>query len=193
MRSVCVFCGSSVGLRPEYGAAAREIGTEIARRGWRLVFGGGQVGLMGAVADAALAAGGEVVGVIPEALLAKELGHGAVTTLHVTTTMHERKALMAELSDGFVGLPGGFGTFDELCEMLTWAQLGIHGKPVGLLDIAGYWQPLLALVDHAVREGFVDPDHRHLILTSTDPATLLDTMIAYIPPPTPKWADRRDV
>src|SRR4051812_49148308 len=149
---VCVFCGSNPGARPEYAAAARAVGRALAERGRGLVYGGGNVGLMGVCADAALAAGGEVIGVIPDALQTAEVAHGGLTRLHVVRTMHERKALMADLSDAFAALPGGFGTLDELFEILTWAQLGIHAKPVAILNVAGFFDPLLAMLDHQTAE-----------------------------------------
>jgi uncharacterized protein (TIGR00730 family) len=182
MRSLCVFCGSSVGAPADYRLTAQALGAAIARRGWRLVYGGGHVGLMGVVADAALAAGGEVVGVIPAALAARELAHGGLSQLHVVETMHARKALMAEQSDGFVALPGGFGTLDELCEVVTWAQLGIHAKPCALLDVAGYFSSLIAFFDQAVAAGFVSAAHRKLLLAETDPERLLDTLARYESP-----------
>jgi uncharacterized protein (TIGR00730 family) len=161
----------------------------LAERGIGLVYGGGNIGLMGVAADSALAAGAEVIGVIPEALLARELGHSGVD-LRVVGSMHERKALMAELADGFMALPGGFGTFEEFCEVLTWAQLGIHPKPCGLLNIAGFYDPLLRLFDHAVDEGFVRRKHRALVLEDSDPGALLDRMSTYRPPELHKWIDR---
>jgi uncharacterized protein (TIGR00730 family) len=182
MDAVCVFCGSRDGNDPAYVAAARETGAAIARRGWKLVYGGGHVGLMGALADAALAAGGEVIGVMPRALLTREVAHPGITRLHLVTSMHRRKALMSSLSDAFLTLPGGYGTLEEFFETLTWAQLGLHTKPCALLDVAGYWDPLLAMVDNTIVEGFVPEEHRRLILTSHDPDALLDRMAAYIPP-----------
>jgi hypothetical protein len=176
VRRLCVFCGSAAGVRPEYARAARALGERLARGGVELVWGGGNVGLMGVVVDAALAAGGRAIGVIPEALAARELAHTTCSELHVVGTMHARKALMADLSDAFVALPGGLGTLDELFEALTWAQLGIHAKPIGLLDVAGYWGPLLAFVDHAQREGFVRARHRDLLLVDDDPARLLERL-----------------
>ena len=164
MKRVCVFCGSSQGLRPAYKEAAQAMGEALALRKVGLVYGGGNVGLMGIVADAALAAGGEVIGVIPKALVAKEIAHTSLTDLRVVGSMHERKALMAELSDAFVMLPGGFGTFEEFCEVLTWAQLGLHQKACGLLNIEVYYNHLIALFDHAVAEQFVRPQHRSLVL-----------------------------
>jgi uncharacterized protein (TIGR00730 family) len=179
MRRLCVFCGSSVGGRPEYAAAAREFAAAAVRRGLGLVYGGGNIGLMGVVADAALAAGGEVIGVIPSALQSKELAHAGLTELHVVRGMHDRKALMADLSDAFAALPGGFGTGDELFEILTWAQLGLHDKPIGLLNIAGYFNSLLAWLDHMVAESFLRPKHRDLLLTRSEPEALLDLLFHY--------------
>jgi uncharacterized protein (TIGR00730 family) len=187
LRRVCVFCGSNPGRRPEYLRTAREMGRVLVERGLGLVYGGGNVGLMGAVADTVLAAGGEVVGVIPEALMAREVGHTGLSHLHVVKTMHERKAMMADLCDGFVALPGGFGTFEEFCEVLTWSQLGIHPKPCGLLNVAGFYDTLLALFDHATAEGFVSRNHRALVIEDTDPARLLDRFAAFTPSITSKW------
>jgi len=189
LNAVCVFRGSSEGLRPSYATATRRMGAMIARRDIRLVSGGGRVGLMGLLADAALEEGGEVVGVIPEALVARELAHPNLTQLHVVGTMHERKALMADLSDGFVTLPGGYGTLEELLEVHSWAQLSIHEKPCALLDVDDYWEPLAALFDKAVAEGFVSPNHRSLVLTGEDPELLLDRMKSYTPPETKKWIE----
>ncbi|RQO78259.1 TIGR00730 family Rossman fold protein [Aquitalea sp. FJL05] len=189
MKSVCLFCGSNKGQRPEYITAAATFGRTLAEQGITLVYGAGKVGLMGVAADAALAAGGKVIGVIPEFLKAKEVAHLGLTELHVTDTMHQRKALMAELADGFVALPGGFGTFDELFEILTWAQLAVHDKPVGLLDVAGFYQPLLALTRHAVDEGFVPASNMELFSHSPDVVTLLDAMRNYQPRHTAKWLD----
>jgi uncharacterized protein (TIGR00730 family) len=176
VRRVCVFCGSSPGARPAYLAAARELGGLLAQRGIDLVWGGGNVGLMGAVADAALAAGGRAIGVIPEALIERELGHVGATELHVVRTMHARKALMADLSDAFVALPGGMGTLDETFEILTWAQLGLHQKPVGLFDVEGYYAPLLAFLDRARDEGFVRPTDRANLRVETRADVLLDEL-----------------
>jgi uncharacterized protein (TIGR00730 family) len=186
VRSVCVFCGSSAGARPEYAAAAQALAGELVARGTRVVYGGASVGLMAAVADAALAAGGEVVGVMPQALIDREIAHGGLCELRVTTSMHERKAAMGEASDGFVALPGGYGTLDELAEVLTWSQLGLHAKPLGLLDVAGFFRPLLEFFDHASEEGFLKAEHRDLVLVDTDPARLLDRMEAWAPPHTDK-------
>ncbi|HEX8831567.1 MAG TPA: TIGR00730 family Rossman fold protein [Longimicrobium sp.] len=187
MKRVCVFCGSSAGNRPVYAEAARATGRALAERGIGLVYGGGNVGLMGEVADAVLAAGGEVIGVIPRQLMEREVGHGGLTTLEVVGTMHERKARMADLADGFVALPGGFGTLDELCEVLTWSQLGIHAKPCGVLNVDGYFDTLLALFDHAVGEGFVRPPHRALVLQAGEPGELLARMEGFSAPLTEKW------
>lgn len=187
MRRVCVFCGSSPGRDPRYVAAAREMALALVARGEGLVFGGGSVGLMGVLADALLAAGGEALGVIPHGLLAREIAHRSLTEMRVVPSMHARKALMAELSDAFVALPGGFGTFEELLEMVTWAQLGIHRKPIGLLNVAGYYDSLIALVDHAVREGFVPPGNRGLILVDGEPGPLLERLSAYQSPARPEW------
>jgi uncharacterized protein (TIGR00730 family) len=190
MRRVCVFCGSNLGGRPEYADATRRLGELIAGRGLGLVYGGGNVGLMGVLADAALGAGGEVIGVIPAALQAKELAHAGLTELFVVDSMHERKANMADLSDAFAALPGGYGTLDELFEILTWAQLGIHAKPVGLLDVAGYFGPLLAALDHMTTERFVRPKHRALLHVADTPERLLDVLL-HAPPAAPveKWLD----
>jgi uncharacterized protein (TIGR00730 family) len=185
---LCVFCGSRPGARSTYLDQATKLGTLLAERRIGLVYGGASVGLMGALADAVLAGGGDVIGVIPEALAAKELAHGRVADLRVVGSMHERKALMSSLADGFIALPGGFGTFEELFEMVTWAQLGLHHKPFGVLNVAGYYNGLLALVDHAVEEAFIPPQHRELILASDNAADLLDLILGYEPPPpVTKW------
>jgi uncharacterized protein (TIGR00730 family) len=189
MKSICVFCGSSQGNRPEYAEAARETGTLLARRGLRLVYGGGRIGLMGILADAALAEGGEVIGVIPRMLLQKELGHGQVTELRVVTSMHERKAMMAELSDGFIALPGGIGTMEELCEILTWSQLGIHQKPCGILNTADYFAGLLTLLKRAVEDGFFRAEQQQLFQIAEHPEDLLQALDRYEPLPVPRWLD----
>jgi uncharacterized protein (TIGR00730 family) len=189
-RRICVFCGSSLGSRPEYGSAAREVGTLLARKGVGLVYGGGNVGLMGVVADAALAAGGEVIGVIPEALVAKEVAHGGLPDLRVVASMHERKALMADLAGAFLALPGGFGTLEEFIEAVTWSQLGLHRKPCGLLNVAGYYDSLLALFDRAVEERFLRPENRELVLAETGPEPLIDKLLGYEPPLVDKWIGR---
>lgn len=168
------------------------MGRALAGNGWGLVYGGGKVGLMGAVADAALEHGAEVIGVIPQALFEKEVGHTGLSELRVVASMHERKALMAELADGFVALPGGFGTLEEFCEILTWSQLGLHQKPMGLLNTAGFYTPLLGMFDHAVQEGFVRPDHRGMVLVDETPEGLLEQMLGYIPVAKPKWISERE-
>ena len=184
MRRICVFCGSNAGTRPEYADSARALGTLIAKSGMGLVYGGGTVGLMGVVADAALAAGGEVIGVIPKALLDLEVGHLDVTELRVVANMHERKATMAELADGFIALAGGIGTMEELFEIWTWGALGLHAKPLGFLDVAGYYQHLHAFLNHMAAEGFVKARHRDMVMVDSIPETLLDRMKAYAPPAT---------
>jgi uncharacterized protein (TIGR00730 family) len=193
MRTVCVFCGSAAGSNPVYAATARELGTELVRRGLALVYGGGRVGLMGAVATAVTAAGGTVVGVIPHALSAKEVAYAEATELVVVDTMHARKALMADRADAFVALPGGYGTCDELFEIVTWAQLGIHRKPVGLLNVNGFFTPLLGWLDHVVGEGLLKPKHRELLLVSETVGELLDRLAGYVPPaPVTKWVEPRE-
>ena len=179
--SICVYCGSRPGTLPAYADAARHIGTEIGRRGWQLVYGGGRAGLMGVVADAALAAGAAVVGVIPQSLIERELGHRKLTELHVVNTMHERKRMMAERSDAFVALPGGIGTFEELFEVWTWRQLGYHDKPLGLLNVDGYYDGLLAFMQHAVQSGFVTSDQQSLMQVKGDPRSLLTRIAELIP------------
>ena len=187
LRSLCVFCGSSVGNRPEYAAAAAQVGRLLAEQNIRLVYGAGNVGLMGVLADAALAAGGDVVGVIPQMLVDRELAHQGLTELRIVGTMHERKALMAELSDAFLALPGGLGTFEELCEALTWSQLGIHAKPCGALNVGGYFDHLAALLDHAVQQGFVSEANRSLLAISDNAAELLDRLRHFQPDAPAKW------
>jgi uncharacterized protein (TIGR00730 family) len=192
MQRVCVFTGSRPGNKPDYAAAARELGSAIAAGGGGLVYGGASVGVMREVADAVLGAGGEVIGVIPRALVDREVAHHGLTELRVVDTMHVRKATMAELSDGFIALPGGFGTLDELFEILTWAQLGMHRKPIGLVNVSGFWDPLIALVQHMVDEGFVPEDQLALLLVETDPKALLARMKGWTPPALgPKWIDAR--
>jgi len=191
MKRICVFCGSSPGANSLYLEAARRVGRTLVRRGLGVVYGGGGGGLMGAVADAALAEGGEVVGVIPRALQLRELAHGRLTALHVVGSMHERKAKMAELAHGFVALPGGMGTLEEFAEILTWAQLGLHQRPCGLLDVAGYYRPLIAFFDQAAAEGFIRPEHRRLVLVAEDPDALVDQFLAWEPPKIEKWIDSR--
>jgi uncharacterized protein (TIGR00730 family) len=191
MRRVCVFCGSSLGEQTAYAEAAEAMGELLARRGIGLVYGGGDVGLMGIVADAALKAGGEVIGVIPQALADREIAHGGLTQLHVVDSMHTRKAMMAELSDAFVAMPGGVGTFEEFFEAVTWTQLGLQRKPCGLLNVNGFYSPLAAFIDSAVTEGFIKPVHRTAIVVDSDPARLLDTLATVKLPEVHKWI-RRD-
>ena len=192
MKSVCVFCGSHPGDDPAYERAARALGETLAGAGIELVYGGGRVGLMGAVADAALAAGGEVTGVMPKALVDRYIAHTGLTRLHVVGSMHERKATMSELSEGFVALPGSTGTLEEFFEVLTCAQLGEHGKPCGLLNVAGYYDPLLAVFDHMVDRGFLKDKHRAMVLVETEPTAMLGRFEAYRPPKTAKWIDRSE-
>jgi hypothetical protein len=186
---IAIYCGSSRGLDPIYATAAAEMATYLAKQGIGIVYGGGNVGIMGVIADAALAAGGEVIGVIPESLLAKELSHAGVTELHVTRSMHERKQRMVDLSDAFIALPGGFGTLDELFETLTWLQLGFHGKPVGLLNAAGFFDHLLTFLDHMSSTGFLTPKHRSSLITETEPEALLKAIRAFEPDTCEKWID----
>ncbi len=184
---ICVFCGSNAGRDPRYRAAAQDLGRALAREGIGLVYGGAAVGLMGAVADAALASGGEVIGVIPEALVAKEVAHKGLSDLRVVASMHARKALMADLSDGFVALPGGAGTLEELFEVWTWAQLGHHAKPCGLLDVAGFYGKLAAFLDGVAAEGFMKAPHRDMLMVADTPGDLLTRFRAYAPPQVGKW------
>ena len=190
MKRICVYAGSNVGVRQEYQEAARVLGQELVKRNLGLVYGGGHVGLMGILADAVLAGNGEVIGVMPAALFPNEVAYRNVTQFYEVGSMHERKAMMAELADGFIALPGGFGTYDELFEMITWSQIGIHNKPVGLLNVAGYFEPLLALVKHSSDEGFIPSRHANIILHKETPAALLDSFEAYVPAPRQgKWKD----
>jgi uncharacterized protein (TIGR00730 family) len=192
LRRVCVFCGSNPGARPAYADAAEALAGTLADRDIGLVYGGGAVGLMGRVADAMLERGGEVVGVIPQSLVDREIGHRGITELRVVATMHERKALMAELSDGFVALPGGIGTLEELFEVWTWGQLGLHAKPCGVLDVDGFYAGLTGFLDHATAEGFIRAPHRAALLSDTDPAALLDALEAWTPPVgVGKWTERK--
>lgn len=185
--SVCVFCGSSAGTKDDYRLAAQEVGATLARQKIQLVYGGGNVGLMGVLADACLAEGGKVVGVIPRALVDKEVAHSGLTQMHIVDSMHTRKATMARLSDAFVALPGGLGTFEEFFEVLTWAQLGFHSKPCGLLNVAGYYDPLLAMFEHTVAEGFVRPAHREMVLVDASLDRLLARMRRFEPLCADKW------
>ena len=192
MKRICVFCGSNAGNNPVYRSEAEKLGRLLAARGIELVYGAGNIGLMGAVADACLGAGGTVIGVIPEALMGKEVAgravdHRALTRIEVVDSMHTRKARMAELSDGFIALPGGFGTFEEFCEILTWGQLGFHVKPMGLLNVNGFYDPLLALFDKAVAEGFLRPQNRAMALADSEIESLLARMAGYQPEPVSKW------
>src|SRR5436190_737071 len=189
MKRVSVFCGSRDGSKPAYTAAAHALGRALLERKIGLVYGGGGVGMMGRISETVKAGGGEVVGIIPNALLAREGGRVELAELRIVRSMHERKAMMVEISDGFIALPGGFGTFEEFCEIVTWAQLGLHAKPVGLLNIEGYFDPLVLQFDRAVSEGFANPDNRGLILHESDPARLLDLMESYEPPAVEQWID----
>lgn len=190
MKRICVYCGSSPGIRPDYIEMARKLAKELAKRDIGLVYGGASVGIMGELADTVLAQGGEVIGVIPQALVEKEVSHNGLTELKVTQSMHERKSLMAELADGFIALPGGIGTFEELFEVLTWAQLGFHQKPCAVLNVAHYYDQLAAFLDHAVSQGFVKAVQRNMLLMEEDPATLIDAMQIYTPPVVDKWIGR---
>jgi uncharacterized protein (TIGR00730 family) len=186
---ICIYAGSNPGRDPAYAAAAKDLARVLAARGIGVVYGGGKVGLMGILADTALAAGGEVIGVIPQDLVDREIGHGGVTELRVVGSMHERKALMAELADGFVALPGGIGTLEELVEVMTWSQLGIHAKPCGVLDAAGFYAGLRGFLDHMVAEGFLHERHRAGLLAGSEPGPLLDALAAWEPPNVHKWLD----
>jgi len=190
MKRICVFCGSSAGSKPEYRACAQQLGAELTRRKIGLVYGGGNFCLMGAIADSVLEACGEAIGVIPEHLMSREIGHNRLTKLHIVRSMHERKALMSDLSDAFIALPGGFGTLEEFCEVLTWSQLGLHAKPCGIVNVLGYYTPLLAMLDHAVQERFLKPQNRALVLARDKPAELLQALEDWRPVHVEKWLDR---
>ena len=190
LTTLCVFCASSRGTDARYVAAARAFGEMLAVSGRRIVYGGGNTGLMGALADGALAAGGEIIGVMPAHLVEREVAHQGLTRLDVVASMHERKARLAEMADGFVALPGGLGTLEEFAEIWTWGQLGLHRKPYGLLDVSGYWSSLLAFLDHAVAEGFMRPEHRAMVCVAQDAEALLAAMDHAPPPALPKWLDR---
>lgn len=190
LRSICVFCGASPGATPIYQEAAENLGRYLAENGIQLVYGGGAVGLMGMVANAALAAGGEVIGIIPQSLKDAEVGHHGLTRLEVVDGMHARKARMAELSDAFIALPGGLGTLEELFEVWTWGQLGYHAKPLGLLEVNGFFDPLLTFLDHLVQERFVRQQHREMLQRATSPKELVDALQAWKPLAIPKWVDR---
>ena len=189
MRRVCVYAGSNPGTNPAYADAARGFAAELAQRAIGLVYGGGKVGLMGVLADTMLEAGGEAIGVMPRALIDREIGHPGLTELNVVDSMHERKALMADLADAFVAVPGGIGTLEELIEVYTWSQLGIHTKACGVLNVRGYYDHLAALLDHAVAEGFLRPQHRAVLSVASEPAELLDRLAAYEPPAVGKWLE----
>jgi uncharacterized protein (TIGR00730 family) len=193
MKRICVFTGSSRGERPEYGRAAEELAHELVARGMGLVYGGSNVGLMGLMANAMLKHGGHVIGVIPEALVAKEIAHQGLSELRITGSMHERKAVMVELADGFVALPGGLGTLEEFFEVLTWAQLGFHTKPCGIVNTLGYFDRLLAFLDHSVEERFVGSENRSMVLSEATPRALLDRMASFTAPKVEKWMDRNSL
>jgi uncharacterized protein (TIGR00730 family) len=192
LTSVAVYCGSSPGADPGFTAAASALGRSLARRGIRVVYGGGHVGLMGVLADAARSEGGEVHGVITRALEAKEIAHSSLTSLKVVETMHERKAAMADLADGFVMMPGGFGTLDEFFEVVTWTQLGVHVKPCGILNVNGFFDPLLAQIAQAAEQRFLRPDHRDLVIVEQDPGRLIDRLGSWVPVVVDKWLDRSE-
>jgi uncharacterized protein (TIGR00730 family) len=193
MKNITVFCGSSSGVRTEYAEAAKNLARLLVENGIRLVYGGGNIGLMGIIADEVMKLGGEVVGIIPDSLDKKEVGHRGLTELRVVESMHERKAQMAELADGFIAMPGGIGTFEEFFEILTWAQLGFHDKPCGILNVSNYYNGLLALCDNAVTEGFLRAVHRKLILDDGDAVSLLEKMKNFRPPVVEKWIDKEDL
>jgi uncharacterized protein (TIGR00730 family) len=193
LSNICVFCGSSTGGQAEYREAAVALGCEMVRRKIGLVYGGGCVGLMGVIADAVLEAGGHVIGVMPHALVAREIAHRGLPDLRVVNSMHERKAMMASLSDAFIALPGGFGTFEEFCEVVTWTQLGLHRKPCGVLNVSGFYDPLLALFDRAVEKGFLKRSNRAIVLSDANPAALLDRLALAPAPVEKKWITVEDV
>jgi uncharacterized protein (TIGR00730 family) len=188
MKRVCVNCGSNPGFNGIYMETARKLGNALVSSNLELVYGGAEVGLMGAVANAVMQAGGTAIGVIPQSL-ADRVSHRGLTELHIVGSMHERKQMMAELSDAFIALPGGFGTLEEITELLTWAQLGLHKKPCGLINVAGYFDSLLSFLDHAVSEGFMKQEHRNMLFVSDDPAALLERFRAYAAPKVEKWID----
>ncbi len=192
MKAVCVYCGSSHGAKPAYNAAAQAFGRALVQANLALVYGGGKVGLMGVIADTVMAEGGRAIGVIPELLVDKEVGHNGLTELHVVPDMHHRKKMMADLSDGFVALPGGAGTLEELFEVYTWAQLGYHHKPVGILNIDGFYDPLVTMLEHTVSEGFMRQTYLDLLQIDNDPATLIGKLQRYHAPARDKWAEQRE-
>ena len=187
--SICIYCGSSPGERPVYADAAEALARELVSRGIEVVYGGSCKGIMGVLADAVLERGGRIYGVMPHSLVRKEVGHAGLTELHMTETMHERKSLMADMADGFIAMPGGLGTLEEIIEVVTWGQLGFHEKPCGLLNVDGYFDGLLAYLRHAEQEGFVKSAHREMLLVESEPAALLDRFAAYVPPAVAKWRD----
>lgn len=192
MRQICVFAGSSPGKRGEYRRAAKALGETLVSRGLGVVYGGAKVGLMGALADTVLDLGGHVIGVIPEPLVAREVAHDGLSELRVVKSMHERKSTMAELASGFIALPGGLGTLEETFEILTWAQLGMHAKPCGLLNVSGYFLSVIAFLDHAVDEDFLSDAHRRMLVVERDPSRLVDALDRYTPPAVEKWIDRKE-
>ena len=192
MNNICVYCGSSAGRLEAYADGARALAHALVARDLGLVYGGASIGLMGLIADTVLQLGGRAVGVIPQALARKEVAHKSLTDLHITQSMHERKTLMAELSDGFIAMPGGIGTFEEIFEIWTWSQLGIHGKPCGLLNVAGYFDALTLFLDHAAAEQFLKPQHRSVLIVEQEPAALLDRFASYEPPRIKKWLDENE-
>lgn len=193
IKRICVFCGSSLGARSNYTEVAQQLGKAIVSRGMELVYGGGSIGLMGVIANAVLKENGKVFGVIPKALSSREFAHPGLTELHFVTSMHERKAMMAELADAFIAMPGGFGTFEEFFEILTWAQLGLHTKPIGLLNVEGYFDLLLTFINHVLQERFIQKKHYRMIITSDNPEKLLSDLMCYKPSPQiPQWIDLRE-
>ena len=192
MNRICVFCGSKMGINPRFLETAIQLGRVLAERRLDLVYGGASIGLMGAVADSVMAGGGKVVGVIPEAMASKEVAHNGLTEMHVVSSMHERKSMMARLADAFVALPGGFGSFEELLEMITWAQLGIHQKPVGILNVSGYYDPLIQLFERAIEEDFIRPSNRQLFLVDQEPDRLIQTLLTHKLPEVKRWITERE-
>ena len=193
MKRICVFCGSNNGANPIYSETAEKVGKFLASKNIELVYGGGRVGLMGKVADTVMANGGTVIGIIPQSLATKEIAHQNLTELHIVNSMHERKAMMADLADGFIALPGGFGTFEEFCEIVTWAQLGIHQKPCGLLNINGFYDNLIALINFSTTENFIRAEHRQLVLVERAVEKLFDLMKDFQPPVIEKWLDKKSI
>lgn len=191
MKRICVFCGSNSGIDPIYLATAEKVGKFLADNGIELVFGGGRVGLMGKIADTVMENGGKVIGIIPQALSEREVAHQGLTELHVVGSMHERKAMMADLADGFIALPGGVGTFEEFCEIVTWAQLGIHKKPCALMNVGGFYDSFIAMFDHSMNQGFIRPQHRALVLVESEIDKLYKAMLEYRPPIVEKWLDKK--